>query len=263
MPMELAPIAIEDGRHSPHVARKRQARLRRILATALAILRSEGRPALTLKALGEQLDLTPAAIYRYFPSKDALIAELQRVVIASLAAAASERVACAEGLARSARLGPRDRALLAIVVSALVFESFARDASTEFGLLSSDLGRLEYALPAREAAQVFEMAWRALGELAGRIEAAAKVGALVEGPGSERAIALWAALQGVAQTRKLVRSAAGRIDPPRIARGVVGALLVGWGAVPARVERVMGFARERELAGSVPSALAWLEGPEP
>jgi AcrR family transcriptional regulator len=234
--------------HSPRVARKRRARMQSILAAALEVAREEGRDALTLQRVAERLDVTPAALYRYFASKDALVAELQRSVITWLAEETRGRIDAAASFARDTELETGERALLNVLVTALTFEHFARTAPVEFGLLSMHLSAPEFALPEREALQVFRAAWSSLEDLAGHIETAAAHGALSSGEARDRALALWAGLQGVVQTRKLARSAAGRIDPTRIALGLVTSLLEGWGADPAMVSRLMDDARSRGFA---------------
>jgi len=208
--------------------------MQRILATALDVAREEGRDALTLQRVAERLDVTPAALYRYFASKDALVAELQRSVIAWLAEATVERIEAASEYA--AELAPGDRALLDVIITALTFEHFASTAPIEFGLLSMYLSTPEFALPQREAAQVFRAAWGSLDGLAQRIETASHHGVLSRGSASNRALALWAGLQGAAQTHKLMRSAPDRIDPTRIALDLVRSLLVGWGAKASLVD---------------------------
>jgi len=232
-------LDLEQARHSPHVARKRRARIRHILHTALEIAHEEGRDGLTLKHLAERLGVTTAALYRYFTSKDALVAELQRSVIAALARTTRDRADDADAFARRAGLSAIERELLGVSVSAFAFEAFSRTAPMEFGILSMDLSAPEFTLPDREAAQVFESAWSALSDLADRLREAERIGALVPGDASERAVALWASLQGVVQTRKLARSGPDRIDPTRIARSLVPSLLVGWGGDPAVVNRVV------------------------
>jgi AcrR family transcriptional regulator len=232
-------LDLEKARHSPHVARKRRARILHILHVALEIAHDEGRDGLTLKHVADRLGLTTAALYRYFSSKDALIAELQRAVISALAATTRDRAETADAFARKAGLSQPERALLGVSVSAFAFEAFSRTAPMEFGILSMDLSAPEFTLPDREAALVFETAWSALSDLAERLRAAERVGALAPGDASERAVALWASLQGIVQTRKFARSGPDRIDPTRIARGLVPSLLVGWGADPAIVARAV------------------------
>jgi len=215
-----------------------------ILAAALDVARGEGRDALTVQRVAERVDMTAGALYRYFPSKDALVAELQRTVIEWLGETTRARV---DGLLSAPGVdveSDADRALLAVLVTALSFEDFAAHAPVEFGLLSMYLTAPEFALPDDEAARVFGTAVSNLEELAGHLERAAELGAIEPGIALDRAIALWAGLQGVVQTRKLARSAGGTIDPTRIAIDLVDSLLVGWGGRREDVVRLSAIARD-------------------
>ena len=252
---------LDAARHSPHVAEKRRARILRILRAALEVVRVEGRDGLTLKRVAEQQGLTTAALYRYFPSKDALVAELQRAVIAALAEVTRDRIEAAGRLAIADGFTPEERALLSIVVSGFVFEEFSRRAPMEFGILSNDLSSPEFTLPDREARLVFEAAWVALTDLADRLTNGEECGALVAGDASERAMALWAGLQGVVQTRKLSRNAPDRVDSTRVAKGLVSALLIGWGADGAAIERVIELIRDRQLCSLAGSSFNLFESP--
>jgi AcrR family transcriptional regulator len=249
------PYEIQDeSGHSPRVSRKRQVRLHHIVRTALALVRDEGREALTLQRLADGLGVTAASLYRYFPSKDALVAELQRSVIAWLARETRARIV------RAARTAPSDvdPDLVAVVVTTFGFESFARRSPVEFGLLSMHLSTPEYGLADAEAARVFEAAWESLSDLAAHLDAAARRGVLAPGDAGERAVTLWAGLQGVVQTRKLARSAPDRIDPTAIARGLVPTLLVGWGGRPDAVAAAVAVVVDRRLSeprGSVDDLL--------
>jgi hypothetical protein len=150
---------------------------------------------------------------------------------------------------------------LAIVVSGFVFEEFSRRVPMEFGILSDDLSKPEYTLPDREAGLVFDAAWAALSDLAARLQIAEGLGALRKGNSSERALALWAGLQGVVQTRKLTRNAPDRIDLTRVARGLVETLLIGWGADVQGMERVLRLIRENEMSSLADSVLDLFEQP--
>jgi AcrR family transcriptional regulator len=220
---------IEDtGSHTERVSRKRQTRLRHIVREALSLAALEGGDALTLQQLAARLDYTPGALYRYFPSKEALIAELQRVVLAWLSLRTERCVSAAASASPELEAGPL--ALLGVLTSGLAFEHFGHSSPVEFGLLSMHLNEPGYQLPEREAGRVFDAAAELLGQLAERLDHAADAGILDPGDATERALALWAALQGAMQTRKLARSAPGQIDPRRVARSLLATLIVGWGA---------------------------------
>jgi AcrR family transcriptional regulator len=61
---------------SPRVAQKRERVREEILAAARAVIVRDGLAAATLGAVADELGLTKAALYYYFPSKDALLNEL-------------------------------------------------------------------------------------------------------------------------------------------------------------------------------------------
>jgi hypothetical protein len=91
------------------------------------------------------------------------------------------------------------------------------------------------------------------------LRTAQECGALDAGDPGERALALWAGIQGLAQTRKLARSAPDRIDSTRIARGLVSALLVGWGAESDLASRMVNLTRARRFAESLESTHDYLQ----
>ena len=64
-----------DARESRKERRREQVR-EEILDATKAVLLTSGLPGLTLAAIARELELTKAALYYYFPSKDALVFEL-------------------------------------------------------------------------------------------------------------------------------------------------------------------------------------------
>lgn len=57
--------------------RKREKRRREMLDAAMRLVAEEGLSGLTIARLADELDAAVGALYRYFPSKDALLAGLQ------------------------------------------------------------------------------------------------------------------------------------------------------------------------------------------
>ena len=70
---------------------------------------------------------------------------------------------------------------------------------------------------------------------------------------------LWAGLQGVVQTRKLTRTAPDRMDSTRVARGLVSALLIGWGAEAKMTEEIVQLVQEYKLSALSVSELDLFE----
>src|SRR3990170_706897 len=88
---------------SPHVRAKRRRRRAEILHSALSAFRARGYHATTLEDIAKQLGIRSAALYHYFPDKEAILyachreglAEVERVLADARArhATARERLA--------------------------------------------------------------------------------------------------------------------------------------------------------------------------
>ena len=70
-------------------ARRRARTLTALLDEALRIVEEHGLDGLTMAALAERMDYTTPALYRYFASKGALVAELNRRVLSDVRGALS------------------------------------------------------------------------------------------------------------------------------------------------------------------------------
>jgi TetR/AcrR family transcriptional regulator len=84
---------------SPHVRAKRRRRRTEILHSALRAFRARGYHATTLEAIAAELGMRSAALYHYFPDKDAILyachreglAEVERILAEARAKYASAR----------------------------------------------------------------------------------------------------------------------------------------------------------------------------
>src|SRR4051794_8903910 len=75
------------------MVRKRELKTESVLDAATSVLEAEGLDGLTLGRVAEAMGLVPAALYRYFSSKDALLAGLQRRAIAQIGEVMAEALA--------------------------------------------------------------------------------------------------------------------------------------------------------------------------
>jgi AcrR family transcriptional regulator len=73
-------------------SRKRAARTDDLLDRAADLVAEHGVDGLTMTALAEAADYATASLYTYFPSRSALLAELQQRALRTLGAVASDRV---------------------------------------------------------------------------------------------------------------------------------------------------------------------------
>lgn len=210
--------------------RHRAARHRAFLDTARRIVTSEGHGALTMQRVTDEMGTSVGGIYLYFPTKDALLAELEAEALHVLHAS------CLLGQARlDAHLEVQGTdATTAALARAVATARFWIDAEaslpTEIDLsrrLFSDAG---VVAGEEETARLLPAVLRLLDEARTRIGAAAALGALAPDDDLERAITAVSAVNGV-----LLASAVGSwdeelFDGRRLARRLVDVLFLGWGA---------------------------------
>ncbi|GIW72426.1 MAG: hypothetical protein KatS3mg102_1968 [Planctomycetota bacterium] len=212
----------------------------------MALLAEEGLEALTIQRLARRMDVAVGLLYRYFPSKEELLLELQLRELGELAERFTrelERVA-AHAAARHASAGIA--ALAQVLGAARLYRQLAARAPERFALIGRVLASPHHVLPPAQARRVLEAVlplWRAV---AARLEAAAEAGVLAPGPGLPRTVTLWAALHGVLQLGKLARLEPRLLDARRRAAELVLSLLMGWGA------RAQALAEAEQLLASLP-----------
>jgi len=202
---------------------RRRARTRqRILEVTLIRAAEAGIDGLTMASIGRLVDLTPAALYRYFPNKGALLA-------AAIAEVLRGQRAVAHRLSLLARDGNRSDPLLAVMAVVEVQISLARDQPEAFALMSVMLADPRQLVddPAH-AAHVPELV-SLLVELRAMVEDAVAMGQLRPGSSQDRATTLIFAVVGLLHLRKLQRFRPS-LEPEVLARRAAADLLRGWGA---------------------------------
>lgn len=239
-------IAAEDG--SGAWARRRAETTARVLETALLVLARDGYEGLTMHALARELGYTVGALYRYFPSREALFVAAQGQVLGALRAALESGEA--RLAAASLRWGAEVRSLASLLGLARGYAAFAAARPAAWHLLAVSVGDPRELVAAEAGGPMVEAVSGLLGWCSGRVEAATEAGALGPGvPGAYagsslgRAVLLWSTVHGALQLRKLARfglPGPGSSDDPRGLAGplvdeAAQTLLRGFGADPARV----------------------------
>lgn len=212
------------GAAPPPRARRREANLERILDAALTLVADGGLEALHMATLAAAVDYTPGALYRYLPSKDALVARLVTRTVDQVAAALTATAAAAP-----ARATPLAR------VGALVaaYHGYARREPHAFGLLASALAAPRILVAdAADARAIAVAVVAALTPLAAALTAAVEAEQLATGDATERTLCLFALVHGLAQLPKLGRAAPVRLDVAGLIAAGTRTLLIGWGATP-------------------------------
>jgi AcrR family transcriptional regulator len=234
--------------------RNRLARHQEYLQTALQIATDEGLAAVTMQRLADEVGAAIGTIYTYFPSKGALIAEVQREAIDRITASYLQLRPRLDD--RVADLDPSVAALAHLVGFARFCIESVETLEQEQRLLQQLMFDAEEIVPTEEGARVVPTVLRLLGLARDRFTVAAEVGAVEPGDAMERTVVLAAALNGVLQISKLARWDADLLDGARLARRLVDDLLLGMGADAVLLEQahavVDAVARRQPLALPIP-----------
>ena len=193
---------------------------------ALGIVLEVGYDALAIKDVADAADYTPGALYRYFPSKDALLAGTVAHLVEKLGGALAE-LDGAEMHAVDSESAP----LAAITRLCAAYREFSHREPNAYGLLATMLADQRILLPDADDAQtLFGAVERALTPLARRIAEAQVAGAIDEGDLRRRAALLFSSLHGTLQLWKGARVDADTLHPRALADELIASLLIGFGA---------------------------------
>lgn len=235
--MNVVHVLSERGPYA-RSAEKREARADEILDEAMRLLAADGLERLTLARIGKGLGYVPAALYRYFPSKDALVAALQRRAVAEIRGVLSTARAQATADSKRRRLPDDAAALYAIVASARAYLELPRTNPEAHLLVAILLGDPRALLSDDEALVTAPLLLALLAEVRELFAQAAALGALEDGDAMARTLAMWASLQGALALAKARRFAQDLPGPVDVGLDATRALLTGWGAPRALLRRI-------------------------
>jgi AcrR family transcriptional regulator len=217
-------------------------RHREFLATALRIVMADGLAGLTMQRLADEIGCGIGSLYRHFPSKDALIAELEREALDVVNTSFQvSQVHLDDVLAGRGVEDP----VLVTLARAVAATRFWVAAETVFPQ-EIELSRRMFTDPAlhmdeSDVARVLPAALRLLDMARQLFEDAATAGALRDGPAIQRAIVVVAGTTGVLMTSGLGRFDESLFDGRALASLMVHDLFLGWGADPDELSVVEGI----------------------
>ncbi|MBX3286655.1 MAG: helix-turn-helix domain-containing protein [Acidimicrobiales bacterium] len=234
-------------------ARNRRERERAYLDAALEIAGRDGLRALTMSRLADEVDAAVGTVYTYFPSKGALVAELQREAIERLRASYHEVRRRSDEI-----LGGWDDPAAAAVARLLVFGRFwiaAADAlPQEAAFLHALISETEQEVPVEEHHRVLPAAMALLDDARACVEAGVALGAIRVDDAMDVVIRWAAALTGALLTSNLAPLNPRAFDGRRLAGQLQRDLLLGWGADPRLVAAAEAHADGLARGGSLAPA---------
>lgn len=231
--------------------RKRAKRRREFLDAAARIVADEGFEALTMSRLADHLDTVVSAVYRYFPSKGALLAELQTESLQRLASSLAAINSVASVAFAEQTLSDRDAALTRLVLSGRWMCAASETHPEEIRLLQMIMSQRASALDPGGGMRVFPVALDLISSVVVAIDEAQAAGAIEPGSSIDRA-AIWAgALSGVLESDDLEQYLPEVFGGARLARQANLDLLRGWGADADALQRSSDFVDELAASGSL------------
>jgi AcrR family transcriptional regulator len=224
------------------VARNRQRRSQQFLAAGLRIVAEEGLEALTMSRLAKEVDTAVGAVYRYYPSKNELVAAIQGNAIDQLHRSHDrsvepvvEALAAGPGQRKKAKDAPE---LVRLVVLGRWFVAASEVYPEEIRLLHLVGSRRGSTMLPETAASLLAPTLALVGVISGAIDAAVAAGELRPGNSLARAILWLTAFGGVFITDDFDMYIPEVLGDRRLVRQLNDDLSVGWGADLGAVERI-------------------------
>lgn len=210
-------------------ARNRLARREQYLRAAMRIVSEDGVDRLTMQRMADDLDCAVGTIYTYFSSKDALLAELQRLALDRITES-YRRLQARVDPQLDDRAADEVEAALARLVLGLRFWVSTAEVYPEESNLFRALTTRRTRISDDEAANMLPSAWQLFSLGTANVQAATDVGAISPGNAAERMVTAAAALGGV-----LLLEGIAHFDPDLFAGRLLALRFVddvirGWGA---------------------------------
>ncbi len=214
------------------------------LTTAQHIVAAEGISALTMQRIADELDCAIGSIYRYFPSKNALLGELERTSLELLYTSLQLALSHLEDLIAEREIAGADAALARVMCASHFWiaaeQVFPQEVAVSRMLFTDPSVRFTE----EDGARVLPAVFRVLMSASGLIDEATGVGALDQGASVDRAMIIIAGVTGVLLISGLTRWDEPLLDGGQLATTMVRGLVRGWGASDERLDLADGFLEE-------------------
>ncbi len=216
----------ELGRAALRRKSEREARIDWILDAALEIIASKGISALTTPRLAKELGYTPAAFYRYFASKDALMLALETRTAARFYEEFFQTLS--EARSSRSRMPARAAALRDIVLLARTYREVAKRRPAEFRLVGLLLTGDRTWWKGPGVSKLLALVMPRVLQVIAFFTVAAETGAISEGDASRRAMTTWLAVHAILAAAPLSEMHPQLFELDAILDELLMTLLVGW-----------------------------------
>lgn len=225
---------------SARVSRKRDERRERIIEAAFRAIALQGPGDFSLNQLARELDYTPGALYWYFPSKEALVMEIQSRAFGQMTELLRESRARWIADPAITRCAEPARLLHALLCQARWYLRLD-DKTPEYTRIVAFSLDPRILLDMQQAQELMKVLGALFIESAVAFEAAQQAKVLSPANAVQRSLQYWAALHGMVATTKLARLSPDLFQVEALGMDNAETLLLGWGAP----KRALATAKER------------------
>ena len=203
----------------------------------MEILAEGGIEALTIPRLAKRMDASVGGLYRYFPSKEAILVALQKRAIDVFGALQADALRQVEALSSES---PEGIVHLARAIASLdILLHLVHQAPIEHALIDAFLSAPTPSL-SDDAARLIDAHLAPLLEVCREtFEAASAWGVLDDSDAKVKTHLMWAALHGLSHFRKRDRIQPPALQVDALQAPLIRTLLMGWGARPEDVDAAM------------------------
>lgn len=219
-------------RRSASILARQSERRDVVLDEAMKIVQRDGLDALATAPLAKALGIVPAALYRTFPSMDALKGALVARALDRL----DVELRAAVGELREPT---RKKAARRVVAAAAVLRTLRTRDAAAHRLIDLALSAPAPLFDDETALAVESRLQRVLFHVARALDDAVAAGALSAGDAELRTLALLAVVHGADHLVKRDRLAPKHLHAARVHTEALRALLLGWGGEPRVVDAVL------------------------
>lgn len=229
-------------------ARNRRERERSYLDAAMDLAGREGLRGLTMQRLADACSAAVGTVYTYFPSKGALIAELQRESIERLLTS-YRHTKRRSGISLAGWHDPQAEAVARLMVFGRFWLSTVDTLANESSFLHALVGESEETVPPEEFHRSAPAALELLDEARSEVATANRIGAITVDDAMDVVIRWASALTGVLMVSNLAPLNPRAFDGRRLGPLLQRDLLAGWGACAELIERAEAHVKQLEADG--------------
>ena len=214
---------------SPRIQRKRQQKNTLLLDHAMQIIIEKGVSSLTMRTLAQKVDMTPGALYRYFPSKGHIIGALGNRTLSLYTKTIHHTVEQVEITHQNE--SPYLKSLITLVSISKSYFDISFQHYENYRILNLIMvNETRYMTNPPDYTTFMEGAVGLLKFTALQYEKAAKLGALEKGDYFSYALSVFGLLQGCLQLVKFGEEIPDLINPKHVHRHSLFTHLIGLGA---------------------------------